>query len=118
MKDGSREIGDGKWAEEQEASVGKTESLRVELEGLRVQMRTLQDTATRRFNGPKLAGEMPPEYWQTEQRKALAEVLTTAIVPLFTNLAAILNEIRIGNAGINQQIAVMLERLAQTNVRQ
>ena len=76
--------------------------------------------AKRKNSQTVLAGEMPPEYWQAEQRKAITEVMVTTIVPLLANhqtilfnQTQILNEMRASHADLNRNMAVMLERFSK-----
>ena len=66
----------------------------------------------RRENGAtKTAGDMDPAYWQNEQRKAMAEVVTTMIVPILSVQTAILSEIRKVIQDQSANMSVMLDRL-------
>ncbi len=75
---------------------------------------------TKRKNGPKAAGELPPEFWQAEQRKAISEVVVNTIVPILTNHATILaqqtmilTEMRLSNTKISTDITVILDRFSR-----
>lgn len=61
----------------------------------------------------KTAGDFPPEYWQNEQRKAIADVVITVVVPLLTGQATILNELRLSNQDVARTLAVILDRMTQ-----
>ena len=64
-------------------------------------------------NGRMTAGEHTAEFWQADQRKAVAETISITVLPILANQTAILNEMRINNAETNRNIAVMLDRLTQ-----
>jgi hypothetical protein len=61
--------------------------------------------------GSKGAGEYPVEYWQAEQRKAVSEMIVLHVVPILANQTVILSELRSANVGMEQKMAVILDRL-------
>ena len=59
---------------------------------------------------PNTAGDLSPDYWQGEQRKAMTEVILTIVVPILTNQTTILAELRNSYTEMSRSIAVILDR--------
>lgn len=59
------------------------------------------------------AGDLSPEFWQADSRKAVAEVIAITVVPMLAAETAILAELRSGNAEVNKHLALILDRLTQ-----
>ena len=76
-------------------------------------LKTLKSTR----NGQKAAGDLTPEYWQTEQRKAITEVVVTVVVPILTSQATILAELKSSQQQTNIQIVRILTLIEERLVK-
>jgi len=80
----------------------------------------LEFVSKKKANGQRQelnAGERPVEFWQAEHRKAIGEIVVALIVPILANQTRILDEMRRENAELNQNVAIMLDRLSQQQNR-
>lgn len=73
----------------------------------------------RKENGQKkerVAGEMSPEFWQADYRKAVTEVVASIVVPILASQTSILSEMQRSNQDVSQKIAIILDRLSRQHV--
>ena len=61
----------------------------------------------------KPAGEFSPEYWQSEQRRAMTEVLVATIIPILSNQTTIMSDIRTTLSKQSESLVVILDRISR-----